>query len=79
VGQFAKVVSAMANYYLLPSRLGHHIWSAATDPIKGLVFQACSCGWKRKVQDFYRAVCTYDFGDTFEENYFLAVGFWDMT
>ena len=56
--------------YPTPTQLGSHIWRVESDVIRQQVFQACSCGWKKRVRDFYGAACIYD--TTYEWNEHLA-------
>lgn len=50
----------MFNRYTSASEPDGHDWSVTTDLKKQQVFQACSCGWKTRVRDFYGPASTYD-------------------
>ena len=50
----------MLNLYPTSSQLDTHVWRLDIDRKRNSIYQACSCGWKTKVRDFYGAACTYD-------------------
>ncbi|NBU57398.1 MAG: hypothetical protein EBS25_02850 [Actinobacteria bacterium] len=45
--------------YLKPEP-DQHYWYVEADHVKKQIFQACICGWKTRVRDFYGSWCTYD-------------------